>query len=42
MAQGDRIKAINAEAKATANLSKMESELAKMKDTNAKKSKFLF
>ena len=37
MAQGDRIKAINAEAKATANLSKMESELAKMKDANAKK-----
>jgi hypothetical protein len=37
MAQGDRIKAINAEAKATANLSKMESELAKMKEAYAKK-----
>lgn len=37
MAQGDRIKAINAEAKATANLSKLESDLAKMREANVKK-----
>lgn len=37
MAQGDRIKAINAEAKATANLSKLKSDLAKMQESIAKK-----